>query len=347
MDKNTFQKAIDNWNKKETFSGVISIRQNGKPLIEKAYGYRNKPDKLQNNQQTRFAIASGTKIVTAIAILILIDKGKLNLDSKIKDILDLAFPNFDKDITVYHLLTHTSGIKDYFDEEDGDDFEDLWKDDPMYKMLTPSDLLVRFLNNPMKFKMGEKYSYNNLGFVILGRIIEIVSGQDYHGFITEKVLKQCNMNDSGFFRLDMLPENTAIGYLDNDENETYRTNYYATTIIGGADGGMYTTVDDHHKLWASLRDNKFFSKELKTKMVTSQIDFIDGSLKLDYGLGVYLYKKEDKTSTYFTVGGDPGCDFFSIYSPELDLVCTVMGNSEIINTWYLMEAFQKIISDII
>ncbi len=121
----TIQKEVD-------FSGSVLVKEKENILVDTSFGYANRSDQLLNNSATRFGIASGCKLFTAIAICQLVEAGKLSFESKLTDCLDFDFPQFDKNIMVHHLLTHTSGIPDYFDEEVMKDFEELWIDTPMY-----------------------------------------------------------------------------------------------------------------------------------------------------------------------------------------------------------------------
>ena len=153
------------------FSGVLYALGKHGNFVNQAYGYANRADHLLNNSQTRFGIASGCKLFTAIAICQLVEKNKLSFDTKLADCLNIDFPFFDKEITIHHLLTHTSGIPDYFDEDVMDDFEDLWKNLPMYQMNHLKDFLPLFQNQKMMFSPGGKFHYNNAGYIVLGLIV--------------------------------------------------------------------------------------------------------------------------------------------------------------------------------
>src|SRR5690606_18248653 len=140
------------------------------------------------------------------------------------------------------LLTHTSGIPDYFDEQVMDDFEDLWRRQPMYLMQTASDFIPLFKEQPMMFQPGERFHYNNAGFIALGLIVEQLTGSEFTDVVQERIFGPANMLNSGYFRLDRLPGQTAFGYIE--EEGAWRTNHYAIPIRGGADGGAYVTAGD-------------------------------------------------------------------------------------------------------
>lgn len=156
-------KNIEATGKEIEFSGVISVKAGDDLIHSSAHGYSNRADEIMNTTETRFGIASGCKLFTAIAICQLIQKGKLRFDSKLKNCVRIMFPDFNQNVTIHHLLTHTSGIPDYFDEEVMDDFEELWQNNPMYHVKGLKDFLPMFQNEVMMFQPGERFHYNNAG----------------------------------------------------------------------------------------------------------------------------------------------------------------------------------------
>ena len=141
----------------KNFSGVISVTQKGRNVFQKAFGYSDLPNKIPNRIDTKFPTASAGKVFVAVGILQLIEKGSLSFDSKIGDIMDMNFKEIDPNITVSQLLTHTSGIPDYFDESKMDNYAELWRDYPNYKIRTSKDLVPLFINKPMMFRPGKKF----------------------------------------------------------------------------------------------------------------------------------------------------------------------------------------------
>ena len=156
----------------ESFTGCISVRKNGNIIFQNAYGYSDLPNKVKNEIDTKFATASAGKVFVAVGILQLIEQGKLHLNDCIRDILDYDLKDIDPRITIKQLLNHTSGIPDYFDESIMEEYEELWMDYPNYKIRTSEDLLPLFIDKPMMYPAGERFQYNNTGFVVLGLIIE-------------------------------------------------------------------------------------------------------------------------------------------------------------------------------
>ena len=153
-----------------SFSGVVSVVRSEQTLYREAFGYADFSEKRKNNLDTKFGIASGTKFFTAMGIGTLIDAGKLSLYTSIRDIFQRELSYIDSQATIAQLLSHTSGMYDYYDEETDIDSENFFVDIPWFQIETPSDYLPLFENKQPKFTPGERYSYSNGGYVFLGVI---------------------------------------------------------------------------------------------------------------------------------------------------------------------------------
>lgn len=305
------------------FSGTILVKKGTETLAEASFGYANRSDRLNNNSHTRFGIASGCKIFTAIAICQLVEQGKLSFDTKLKECLNVPFPHFDEEITIHHLLTHTSGVPDYFDEDVMDDFEELWVQNPMYHIRSLQAFLPLFQNQSMKFKPGERFHYNNAGYILLGLIIEQASGQRFDEYVKTCIFDRASMEDSGYFEMDALPANTALGYIDREDG-TWKTNVYSLPAKGGSDGGAYVTVRDMDKLWDALIRNQLLSKNSTERLLTPHAHVNEEDY---YGYGVWI-KKDQHASIrkYHVMGYDPGVNFRSGYYPDKGLKVVICSN---------------------
>lgn len=298
------------------FSGVISIFRDDSTVLSKAFGYRDVKDKLKNTTSTRFGIASGTKFFTALGIGVLIEQGVISLSTTVKEI-DREYTGFiDEGATILQLLTHTSGIYDYYDEEIEQDYENLSVEIPWYALKTPSDYYPLFKGKAMKFTPGEKYSYSNGGYVFLGILIERLTGRLYRDFVRDHVLRPANMKRSGFYALNDLPENTANGYL----RDRRTTNIYQLPAGGGGDGGMYTTMDDLRAFWDSLFSWRILSRELTMTYLKTHCA-LDSSM--GYGCGIFKHLDD---SMFAIIGGDAGIGFDSWYSVKERLIINVLSN---------------------
>lgn len=156
------------------FSGVVSIFKNNTEIINESFGFRNVADGLPNEKNTKFGIASGTKLFTALGIGKLIEQQKINLNTKVMDINKDFCTFIDRHATILNLLTHTSGIYDYYDEEINSDSDDFFVNIPWNLLETPLDYLPLFINQKPKFKPGERFSYSN-GNSMMKKVMAVVS----------------------------------------------------------------------------------------------------------------------------------------------------------------------------
>jgi len=298
------------------FSGVVSIFRGESTVFSKAFGYRDVKNKLHSTTSTRFGIASGTKLFTALGIGVLIDQGLISLGTTMREINPEYTGFVDEHATILHLLTHTSGIYDYYDEEIEQDYDHPSLKIPWCELQTPSDYYRLFKDKPMKFHPGARYSYSNGGYVFLGILIEKLTGRLYRDFVKEHVLNAANMHKSGFYAFDDLPENTANGYLQDRRT----TNIYRLPPRGGGDGGMYTTTDDLRVFWDSLFRNRILSEELT-------VTYLKTHYKRDAtrGYGCGIYKRLDD-SMFWIVGGDAGVGFDSRYVVQEKLTINILSN---------------------
>jgi CubicO group peptidase (beta-lactamase class C family) len=190
------------------FSGVISICQQGIVLYESAAGYADRSNQIQNTLETRFGIASGTKFFTALAIGKLIEARKLSFSTKVNDCIILGFPSLfagDHHQALAYPYLWYSGL---LDEEKITDFDNFTLSTPWYELKAPSDYLAAFPDEAMKFKPGERFSYSNGGYILLGVVIEKLSGMKYQDFVGQSIFKAISMSHSGYFTLNKLPKKT-------------------------------------------------------------------------------------------------------------------------------------------
>src|SRR6056297_2875849 len=197
----------------EDYSGIISVVQNGDVVFQDAFGYADLPNKTPNEMDTKFPTASAGKAFVAVGIMNLIENGKLSFDSRLGDLVNFDLKAIDPNITVRQLLNHTSGIPDYFDESVMDEYAGLWEHFPNYRIRTSKDLLPLFIDKPMMYEPGEKFQYNNSGFVVLGLIIEAITGLAFDVYLKKNVFEPAGMSDTGYYELDRLPAKCANAYI--------------------------------------------------------------------------------------------------------------------------------------
>ncbi len=325
MEQIEFTKVLDKVIEAKSFSGVVSVRWQETILYEKAFGYADRSNKLENDLNTRFGIASGTKFLTALAIGQLIDAKKLSLSTKLKDCLAHPFPNYSPEITIGQLLNHTSGIPDYYDEEKITNFDNFALHVPSYALKTLQDYLPTFPDEPMKFMPGTQFSYCNGGYIVLGLVIEEITGMNYQDYVEQEILQPTGMKQSGFFWLNKLPEKTALGYLDDATG--WRTNIYNLPIVGGADGGVFTTVQDLTVLWKAFFDFQILSKELVEIYTQPSVKTPSEGENTYYGYGLWLHENETQNREAYILGGDAGVSFRSRVNRAKNLQSTIISNT--------------------
>lgn len=308
------------------FSGVVSIAPLGTgAALDLAFGLANRSHRVPNAIDTRFAMASGCKIFTAMAVGSLIQEGRIGLDSTLAACLPSRRFHFGDAVTIGQLLNHTAGIPDYCNEELGDDYAALWRERPCYRMTTVRDFLPLFENAPMKARPGEGWLYCNAGFVLLGLVIEELTGRDFRDVVAERIFRPCGMTRSGYFAMDALPDNTALGYLS--ENETDRhTNIYSVPLIGGGDGGAFTTAEDMRLFWTSLLAGKILSQDWLDRFLAPSVQMGERDDSWYYGRGVYL-RQEDENWIVSVEGCDPGASLESMVWPGDGVILTVLSNT--------------------
>jgi CubicO group peptidase (beta-lactamase class C family) len=208
----------------QMFMGSALVAEDGKIIFSKSYGMADLEWKVPNSPTTRFNIASMTKQFTAASILLLEDRGKLKTDDLVKKYLPEAPASWDK-LTIYHLLTHTSGIR-----------EDAVK----YEPGTPDKLV--FNNRPLNFQPGDQWAYTNLGYIVLGYLLERISGQTFEEFVQENIFKPLGMNDSGLMSFVSIIPRRASGYwpgnngIENADRPDAR--------MGFSSGSLYSSSED-------------------------------------------------------------------------------------------------------
>ncbi|MFD1772312.1 serine hydrolase domain-containing protein [Paenibacillus rhizophilus] len=306
------------------FSGTVALKMPGNELLVLPYGFAQRENRIPNKACTSFGTASGGKLFTAISICQLAEQGKLKLDGRIGDYLNLKeeFPHFSTEITIHHLLTHSSGISDYFDEEVMDDFEQLWEEHPMYRLRTPRDFVPLIRELPMKFTPGGRFHYNNAGYIVLGLILEQAAGMPFADYVESRILQPCGMTKSGYFPLDNLPADTATGYID-EEDGTWRGNIYSIPVKGGADGGVFLAAPDMLKLWDALMNGGLLGADSLARLLSPQIAVGESDY---YGYGLRITRQHEQSAKYHLMGSDPGVCFRSAFYPESGLALAVTCN---------------------
>jgi len=294
------------------FSGSVLIARNGKVLVRKGYGLANRELNVPNTPQMKFRIGSLSKQFTAMAIMILQERGKLSVqDSTCKYVPDC--PRGWAEVTIHHLLTHTSGIPELLS------FPDFQR-----TMALPSPVaqtVERFKNKPLDFKPGTKFKYSNSGYVLLGYIIELVSGQSYEAFLKENIFGPLKMSNSGSDHNDLVIQNRAAGYTKRD-GDIINAPYIDMSIPTGG-GSLYSTVEDLFLWDQGLYTEKLVTKKSLAAMFKSYTtaDWGDGA-----AYGWFIGKDKSNHEYMGFLGGINGFAAQIMRYPNEKLLVVVLSN---------------------
>jgi CubicO group peptidase (beta-lactamase class C family) len=314
------ERELDSIASKTAFSGVVRIDRADRIELEKAYGLAHRGFAIPNQVDTRFAIASGAKGLTALAVVSLIEDGLLGLSTAARSVLGEDLPLIDDAVTIEHLLSHRSGIGDYLDEEVWLDLSEYPIPVSVHKLARTEDYLAVLEGHPTKFAPGERFAYNNGGYVVLALIAERASGVPFHELVRHRVCEPAGMRDTAFLRSDELPGRAALGYLTIDG--VWRTNVFHLPVRGSGDGGIYSTVADVSSFWRAFFAGQIVSRDWVGEMVRARSDVPSESMR--YGLGFWLH---ESTDTVLLVGDDAGVSFCSVHDPRSRVTHTVISNA--------------------
>jgi CubicO group peptidase (beta-lactamase class C family) len=299
-------------------SGLIRVDLDGSLAVQRAYGLAHRGLGVPTTVDTQFAIASGSKGLTALAVMSLVERGELSLHTTARSMLGTDLPLIDDRVTVEQLLAHRSGIGDYLDEEEETDSNDYVLTVPVHELATTEQFLAVLDGHPMKYEPGERFNYCNGGYMVLALLAERASGVQFHDLVDQRVCRPAGMTDTSFLRSDELPGRAAVGYLDD---EGLRTNVLHLPVRGNGDGGIYTTAADVHALWGALFAGRIVSPDTVAEMVRSRSEVPE--MSMSYGLGFWL---DDATGTVSLHGGDAGVGFVSIHHRGHRFTSTVLCN---------------------
>lgn len=331
---NKILSLFDEYAQHYNFSGVALVKQGNTTLFEYVSGFAHKGFGIQNKMTTMFDTASITKLFTAAGIVLLENRGMLNFNDKIYSIIDLVGTKIPTDVEICHLLTHTSGIADDADEENGEDYAALFRSSPNYEIRDNIDFLPNFAYKEPNFKAGSNVRYNNCAFVLLGLAIEKLTGQSYREFISENIFKPFGMESTLFSAKDDTDLNIAEGYyLTNNQNglPVWKKNIYSFPPIGTADSGAYTTVLDLDRFIRYIKNSFVFGKMLYPQCMISRTSK-QGNIR--YGYSFEFIEKQGEIFCVYKEGCNPGvCDMLCYY-PKLDITFAILANQDC-NVWKL------------
>jgi len=306
QDVARMEQVIQSYTANRQFMGSVLVAKGTEVLLSKGYGSANLEWDVPNSPATKFRLGSITKQFTAASILLLQERGKLNVEDPVKKYMADAPAAWDK-ITIYNLLTHTSGIPSFTS------FPEYAKWEPF--ATTPAEAVARFRDKPLDFAPGEKWSYSNSGYLLLGYLIEKVTGGSYEKFVREDIFTPLGMHDSGYDSNSAVIAHRAAGYtLGNDGLEN--AGFVHMTIPFSA-GSLYSTTEDLLKWEQGLFGGKLLSAASLKTMTTP--------FKNDYACGLFVETKDGRKAIQHG-GGIEGFNTQLTYYPDDRLTVVVLGN---------------------
>ena len=268
----------------DSFSGVVLIADGKNVSFQEAYGIADRSTGLLNNFNTKFNIGSCAKMFTAFAIMQLVEQGRLSLDETIEKYVEELPVETAEKITVEHLLTHTSGLGDIFTPAYFADMENVD---------TVDGFISYIANQPLRMESGTRFDYSNGGYIVLGRIIERVTGENYYSYVQNNIFKPLDMIDTGFYNKYETVSNLAHGYINtnrqplpppppdgqprpipppDNRNAVWEDNFSTLPLIGNPSGGAYSTAIDLLKFSLAISEHKLLSAAYVNVMTSGKVN---------------------------------------------------------------------------
>ncbi|HEX3437513.1 MAG TPA: serine hydrolase domain-containing protein [Pseudacidobacterium sp.] len=331
----------------DRFSGAILVAKNEKPIFEASSGYADRDKKIRNTTDTKFRFGSMGKMFTAVAVLELVEAGRIRLDDPISKYLP-DYPNKDvAAVTIQQLLTHTGGTGDIFTPE---------YSERRNEMKELSDYVALYGNRGPEFAPGSKWEYSNYGFLLLGRIIEVASGQSYYDYVRDHIFEPAGMDSTGNLPEDQHVRDLSIGYTkdsgphltligpgpgpggpphlvlkgpepdpgNQSANGSFRSTEETLPYRGTSAGGGYSTVGDLLKFVHALSSNKLLNAHDTKLLITGKVDTPRPGTR--YAYGFEDHSTPDGVPFYGHGGGSPGMNGRLSVFPRSGYIVIVLSN---------------------
>jgi CubicO group peptidase (beta-lactamase class C family) len=313
------------------FNGRAIVWHDGAPVFSYNGGLAHRGHGVPVADDTRFGVASITKMVTAIAALRLVERGLVALDTPLVEVLpaDQRPTALTREHTLHHLLSHTSGLASYSDDDDPTmaSFLANWDRIPTYHIRRPADMLPLFAGLPAVAPPGHEVAYNDAAFILVGLVIEAVAGRPWEEVADEAVLTPAGMVDTGFDAIDSDPPRLAVGYIEDDgPAERWRSNVFSITANPMPDGGMISTPVDLARLIDALVGGRLLAEDMVAAMTRPQGPPSDEVEQ--WGYGCKLTVGEGEVVAFGHGGGDPGVSALLTYYPAAATTVAVACNRD-------------------
>ena len=313
----TFDKLFGESFQPDGPGAAVLVAQKGRIIYHKAFGMANLELGVPLRPDHVFRIGSVSKQFTAAAILQLMEQGKLSLDDDLTRFIP-DYPTMGKKITVEHLLTHTSGIKSYTEMKE-------WTPEVHRKDFTPAALVDFFKNQPMDFEPGTQYQYNNSGYILLGYIIEKVSGESYGAYISEHIFKPLGMHNSYYGDVEPVIRNRVAGYSRSGTGGAYTNAAFLSMTQPYAAGSLMSTVEDLYTWTKALHSGKVIKPESFKKATTPYV--LPNGSNTHYGYGLQMGNLFGSPTVEHS-GGINGFLSDLVYLPKEDVCVAILTNCD-------------------
>jgi CubicO group peptidase (beta-lactamase class C family) len=276
---NRFIHYVDHLASIGRFSGAILMARHGQILAQKVWGLANRDFDIPNDLETRFNVGSIPKAWTAVALAQLVEAGRLSFQNPLGKYIDYPDAASAAKIRIEHLLTHTSGLGCYFTEK--------FDHTARKHLRTVDDFLTLCRDQPLAFEPGTQWRYSNLGMVVAGKVLEVVTGQSYFDYVQANILDPAGMDHSGFFELDRVNKNLAVGYAErwSADGVEIVNNLFDHVIRGGPAGGAFATVGDLFRFTQALKSGKLVSPSMVETLTTAKSEL--GAPFYGYGFSIH------------------------------------------------------------
>jgi CubicO group peptidase (beta-lactamase class C family) len=300
--------------KADKFSGAVLVTRDGQTLIREAHGYAERESALLNKVDTRFRVASLTKMFTAVAVLRLVQQGKVRLEDPIGKWVPELRGKPAAPATIHQLLTHTAGLGDIFGSYYLQHHQEL---------RSHADYVGTFAGQPLNHKPGARYQYSNLGYLMLGRMIETASGRTWHDFVREEIFEPAGMARTGSLPEDELVDGRSRIYEKPLGSQKYVSAHYVLDYRANAAAHVYSTVDDLAKFVRALRSNRLLDAKHTALMIEPHQKVWEG---YGYGYGM-MFRSAWWTGNWTGYSSDyPGMNAELWFSPETHYLVVVVSN---------------------
>lgn len=310
-------------------SGLVLITQDGADLVEITWGVANRSHEVPVARDTRFGVASVSKMFTATAIARLVDSGTLRFDTPVAEILraDGRPGDLDERVTLHHLLTHTSGVADYSrDVVSSEAYSQLWALRPTHALRRPRDFLPLFADRRRVAEPGATVSYCNAGFILLALVVEAATSLPFGDAVAREIFAPAGMTDAGYFALDEVRPRRAVGYT-RAANGAWMTNVFSIPVVGGGDGGAVVTADDLVRFFGAFDGGRLISESTKAAMIAPHVPADQGPPGYGYSYGYGLMVAgEGRSYRFGHSGGSAGESARAFHWPELRITALMLSN---------------------